>query len=163
MEQLQMLKTKSRLWSSFALLVLGVITISGCGEAPPEIVPVTGILTCKGNPVGNAEVKFVPMQDGLDGNYSASGVTDRAGKFTLQLPGQSEPGCCACECKVLVVEGPIPGDTRGQDEKSLLAAANFRKSLKNRPIPKQYERVGTSPLSYTVSAETNNFEIELTR
>ena len=158
-----MLKTKLHGWSPIALLALGIMTIAGCGTPPPEIVPVTGVLTCNGAPLGNALVSFVPMQEGLDGNFTASGVTDRAGKFSLQLPGQSEPGCCACECKVLVVEGPIPGDSRGQDEKSLLASARFRKSLTNRPIPKEYERVGTTPLTYTVSAEIKSFEIDLTR
>ncbi len=150
-------------WSLVVLVFLTSTTVAGCDKSPPEIVPVTGILTYNNAPLFNAEVKFIPMEDGLDGNYVASGVTDKSGAFTLHLQGQTEPGCCACECKVLIVEGQIPGDTRGQDEKSQMAAIKFLKSLKNRPIPKKYERVGTTPLSFTVSAENNRFEIELTQ
>ena len=157
-----MSSSNSKFWPSLAFLVLGIITLTGCGEKPPEIVPVTGTVVYKNAPYGNVEVKFIPMRNDLDGNYVASGVTNKAGEFTLHLQGKTEPGCCACECKVLIVEGPIPGDTRSQDEQSLLAAANFRKSLKNRPIPKKYERVGTTPLLLNVTAENNSFEIELT-
>lgn len=158
-----MLSNKSKFWSSLSFLMLGMITLAGCGKAPPEIVPVTGTVTYNNAPLGNVEVKFLPMREDLDGNFVASGVTNKAGKFTLRLQGKTEPGCCACECKVLIVEGPIPGDTRSQDEKSLMAASNFRKSLKNRPIPTKYERPGTTPLLLTVSAENNKFEIELTQ
>jgi hypothetical protein len=158
-----MLSNKSKFWPSLAFLMLGIITLAGCGKAPPEIVPVTGTVNFRNAPLGNVEVKFLPMSKELDGNYVASGITNKAGEFTLHLQGKTEPGCCAFECKVLIVEGPIPGDTRAQDEKSLLAAANFRKKLKNRPIPKKYERPGTTPLSFTVSAENNKFEIELTQ
>ena len=156
-----MLKINFRLSLAIAFLMLGLTTLAGCGKTPPTIVPVTGTVTYKNTPLGNVEVKFIPMDDDLDGNYVASGVTNKAGEFTLHLQGKTEPGCCACECKVLIVEGPIPGDTRSQDEKSLLAAANFRKSLKNRPIPQEYERVGTTPLTMVVSAENNKFELEL--
>ena len=158
-----MLSIKITFWPSLTFLLLGIITLAGCGKAPPEIVPVTGTVTYNNAPLGNVEVKFIPMSKELDGNYVASGITNKAGEFTLHLQGKTDPGCCACECKVLIVEGPIPGDTRSQDEKSLKAAANFRKSLKNRPIPKKYERVGTTPLLLTVSAENNKFEIELTQ
>ena len=146
-----------------ALVALSVLMISGCGKAPPEIVPVSGIVTINGKPLANAEVKFMPMEEDLDGNFVASGVSDKNGAFTLHLQGKSEPGCCACECKVLVVEGQIPGDTRGQDERSLMVAANYKKSLKNRPIPEKYHRLGTSPLSFTVSAENKEFEVKLVR
>jgi hypothetical protein len=146
-----------------AAIALCIMAISGCGTSPPEIVPVTGVVTINGDPLANAEVRFMPMADGLDGNFVASGISDKSGAFTLHLQGKPEPGCCACECKVLVVEGPIPGDTRGQDERSLMAAANFKKKLKNRPIPEKYHRVGTSPLSFTVSAENKEFEVKLAR
>lgn len=156
--------TNVKTWSSLALLFFVIVAVAGCGgKKPPAIVSVTGTVTYRNAPLGNVEVKFIPMEEKLDGNYVASGVTNKAGEFTLHLQGKTEPGCCACECKVLIVEGPIPGDTRGQDEKSLLASANFLKSLKNRPIPKKYERVGTTTLSYTVSAENNKFDLELTK
>lgn len=144
-----------------AFLLLMAITVCGCSEKLPDVVPATGVVTYRGAPLFNAEIKFIPMHDKLDGNFVASGVTDSKGEFTLSLQGKTESGCCACECKVLVNEGPIPGD-RGQDERSIMEGLKFRKSLKNRPIPAKYERVGTTPLTFNVTAENNRFEIELT-
>ncbi|MGB1927962.1 MAG: hypothetical protein ACPHO8_01555 [Mariniblastus sp.] len=140
---------------SFAVL------LAGCsGGTSVEIVPVSGVLTLRGKPLPNAEIKLVPMADGLDGNFVASGVSDAKGEFTLRLPGKDESGCCACDCKVLVVEGPIPGD-RGEDEASIMKAAKFLKSLKNRPIPKDYERLRSTPLTLTISADNPKIEVNL--
>lgn len=146
------------------LSVLGLLLLfGGCGQAPPEIVPTGGVVTINGKPLANAEVSFVPMQDGLDGNYTARGFSDGQGKFKLKLPGKEESGCCACECKVLIVEGPEPDGAREQSARGEKMARAYRKSLKNRPIPSQYERVGTTPLTVTVSAENNDFKLDLER
>ena len=140
---------------SFALL------LTGCGgEAAVEVVPVSGVLMLRGKPLANAEIKLVPMADGLDGNFVASGVSDAKGEFTLRLPGKEESGCCACDCKVLVVEGPIPGD-RGEDEASIMKAAKFLKSLKNRPIPEQNERLKSTPLTLTIVPNNPKIEVIL--
>ena len=103
------------------------------------------------------------MLDGLGGNHVASGVTDKTGAFTLKFPGKVEPGCCACQCKVLIVEAPIPDEGRGEDEASIMAAGRYRKSQRNRPIPKEFERIGTTPLSYDVDESNKHFEIKLRR
>lgn len=140
---------------SFALLLVGC-----SGGTTVEIVPVSGVLMLRGKPLPNAEIKLVPMADGLDGNFVASGVSNAKGEFTLRLPGKDESGCCACDCKVLVVEGPIPGD-RGEDEASIMKAANFLKSLKNRPIPKEYERLRSTPLTLTIVPNNPKIEVIL--
>jgi len=140
---------------SFALV------LAGCsGGTTVEVVPVSGILMLRGKPLPNAEIKLVPMADGLDGNFVASGVSNAKGEFTLRLPGKDESGCCACDCKVLVVEGPIPGD-RGEDEASIMKAANFLKSLKNRPIPEKYERLRSTPLTLTIVPDNPKIEVIL--
>ena len=63
--------------------------IVGCGSDPEhyEIVPVSGILTCEGQPVANAMVNFTPIADesrkeGRPGRL-ALGRTDETGHFTL--------------------------------------------------------------------------------
>ncbi len=140
---------------SFALV------LAGCsGGTTVEVVPVSGVLMLRGKPLPNAEIKLVPMADGLDGNFVASGVSNAKGEFTLRLPGKDESGCCACDCKVLVVEGPIPGD-RGEDEASIMKAANFLKSLKNRPIPEEYERLRSTPLTLTIVPDNPKIEVIL--
>jgi hypothetical protein len=138
-----------------------VLLLSGCGgDGSIEVVPVSGVLKLRGKPLANAEIKLVPMAEGLDGNFTAYGVTDAKGEFVLRLPGKDESGCCACDCKVLVVEGPIPGD-RGEDEASIMKAARFVESLKNRPIPKEYERLLTTPLTLTIVADNPKIELTL--
>ena len=140
---------------SFALV------LAGCsGGTTVEVVPVSGVLMLRGKPLPNAEIKLVPMADGLDGNFVASGVSNAKGEFTLRLPGKDESGCCACDCKVLVVEGPIPGD-RGEDEAPIMKAANFLKSLKNRPIPEKYERLRSTPLTLTIVPDNPKIEVIL--
>lgn len=142
-----------------ALLVL--LFICGCGAKLPEIVPVTGSVTYKGEPLAKATVKFLPMADGLGGNFTASGVTDEEGKFTLALPGDKGEGCYACETKVIVLEGPTPPGSRDDSKKGDMIRRKHAASLKNRPIPKQYGRMGTTPFSFTVSAEENEFDLDL--
>jgi len=142
------------------LLVL--LLVCGCGAPKaPEIIPVTGSLTINGKPLAKATVKFLPVADGLGGNFTASGVTDEEGKFTLALPGDKGSGCYACETKVLVTEGPLPPGSRDDTAKGDLLARKYTASLKNRPIPQIYRRIGTTPISVVVSADENHFDFEL--
>lgn len=150
-------------WRTLVLtLLVPLLLICGCGAPkPPEIVPVTGSLTYKGKPLSKAKVRFLPMADGLGGNFTASGVTDEEGKFSLSLPGDKGEGCYACETKVIVVEGPSPPGSRDDSEKGDEIRRKHRASLKNRPIPKKYAQIGTTPFTFTVSAEENHFDLEL--
>ena len=156
-----MLKTKLTQFGLLLSCCSFALLLAGCsGGTKVEVVPVSGVLMLRGKPLPNAEIKLVPMAEGLDGNFTAYGVTDAKGEFVLRLPGKDESGCCACDCKVLVVEGPIPGD-RGEDEASIMKAAKFVKSLKNRPIPKEYERLLTTPLTLTIVADNPKIELTL--
>jgi hypothetical protein len=148
-----------------SVIAIGLMTTGCGGEVPPEIVPASGVLTLGGKPLPNAEVRFMPMQEGLDANYVASAVTDKDGAFTLTMPAKTESGCCACLCRVLVSEGPVPDALRKGHENgtNLGGLRKFMDSLPNRPIPPNYSRVGSTPLSYEVSAENNEFKIELKR
>lgn len=152
-----------RIQSLVFVMAVGLATLSGCTPAPPPVIPVSGVLTLNGAPLPHAEIKFVPMQEGLGGNYTASGVTDKNGKFTVSLPGKTEPGCCACECKILVVEGPMPAAAREDSARGMKKGADFRASLKNRPIPSIYDRTGTTPLTVTVGEGNDKFEFDLER
>ena len=146
------------------LVALGLMS-TGCGKAPPPIIAAGGIITLDGKPLPNAEVRFMPMQDGLDGNYVASAISDADGAFILKLPGKSESGCCACLCKVLVVEGPVPDKLRKahEDGTDTGAMRRYQTSLPNRPIPDTYGRIGSTPLSFEVSEENHEFAVELKR
>jgi hypothetical protein len=149
-----------RISQAVAVLVTALVLI-GCGPAPPQIVPVSGTVTLDGKPLPNAEIRFIPTRPGLDGNMVGIGVTDDDGKYTLRLPGKTESGCCACECKITVTEGPIPDNLREGDDQ--MAATNYLKNLKNRPIPKAFTRMADTPLSVTVKPDQTDYPIEISR
>ena len=143
----------------------GLVLLVGCGGGPnPEILPVSGVVSINGKPLPNAEVRFVPMEDGLDGNFIASGITDKEGGFSLRLPGKEEVGCVACLSKVTINDQPMPGKVRaayGNGNNALIK--RYEDSLKNRPIPTEYKLLRNTPLSYEVSAEQSEFNIEIKR
>ena len=102
------------------------------------------------------------MMEGLDGNHIASGITGKDGLCELKLPGDEGLGVRACEHKVTVTEGPAPDKARAAYFKDKGASIRrFERSLKNRPIPGKYERLFSTPLKCTPSAEVSTFEIVL--
>ena len=141
------------------------LLFAGCSGGPnPEILPVSGVISIDGKPLPNAEVRFVPMVEGLDGNFIASGITGKKGEFSLRLPGKEEVGGVACLCKVTIEDQPMPGKVRaayGNGNEALIK--RYEASLKNRPIPTEYKLLRTTPLSYEVSAEQSEFNIEIKR
>lgn len=144
-----------------ALAVL--ISTTGCGPGIPPVVDVSGIVTLDGDPLPHAKVQFFPLHEGLDGNYMASGVTDKEGKYSLTHKGQSVPGVTACLCKITVSEGPMPPQIREMGQAGAAKLKAFRKKLKNRPIPPSYGALGTTELKFTISEENPVLNLELTR
>lgn len=142
------------------VMLAAVLAFVGCGPSIPDIVPVSGTITYKGAPYAGVEVKFYPLQKGLDGNFTASGVTDKDGKYTLVLPGKTEPGACACECAVTVTEGPIPKEVR-ESENQQVASTKYLKLLKNRPVPTVYNRMSDTPLKVQVTKDESTYDFEL--
>ena len=50
----------------------GIAMLVGCGDAPPDIVPLSGLVSLGGKPLSKAEVQFLPLAEGLDGSYIAT-------------------------------------------------------------------------------------------
>ena len=142
-------------------LVVTVVAFAGCAKAPPEIVPVEGIVWLNGQPLPHAEVQFVPMAPGLGAEYVATGTTDENGRFTLTCRGR--PGACACENRVVVNDASIPDDARGMSRESQTRVSRYYAALKNRPIPAAYGTVAQTPLVVTVAAGKVEYRLELKR
>jgi hypothetical protein len=141
--------------AGFALMAL----LGGCGRAPsPTIVEAEGIIRLNGVPLSNAQVRFVPVGD-LGPEYIATGMTDKAGRFQLRCNGQ--PGACAGECRVLVMEADIPARLQGEDVQDQLVA--YLRGLGGRPIPPQYADLTASPLTANVTAEQKQYNFDLRR
>ena len=143
-----------------AMLLL--VSSLGCGPSIPPIAEVSGVVTIDGDPLPHAKVLFFPLHKGLDGNYMASGVTDKEGNYTLTHKG-SVPGVTACDCKITISEGPMPPEIRKMGQAGAAKMKAYRKTLKNRPIPPSYGALGTTPLNFTVSQENPVLDLELNR
>jgi hypothetical protein len=142
-------------------LLITTVALVGCAKAPPEIVPVEGVVLFNGQPLPHAEVQFVPMAPGLGAEYVASGTTDENGRFTLTCRGR--PGACACENRVTVNDAPAPDDARGMSGESQTRVSRYYAALKNRPIPAAYANAARTPLAVTVAAGKTEYRLELKR
>lgn len=67
--------------TSFCLIGVLSFGLLGCGSSGPQVVPVTGVVTYKNQPIGKINVMFVPAD--LQG-LIAEGTTDENGNFELQ-------------------------------------------------------------------------------
>lgn len=145
----------AKICSCFAVMIL----CGGCGkEAPPPIVPARGIVLLRGQPLPSAQVCFIPHIDQGTG-YIAIGVTDAQGRYTLECNGQS--GACAGENTVTVSEGPVPQKLMSEEAQRELIA--YRRSLKNRPIPRKYASPVNTPLKIAVDEGQADYNLELSR
>ena len=141
---------------SFALL----LAISGGCNQPqaPSILPVQGQVLLNGKPLAKASVRFIP-NIGFGADYIAVGDTDEQGRFQLTCHGQ--PGACATENTVTVSEADIPQHLKGENVQAQLAV--YLRSLKNRPIPKNYATPVQTPLKVTVTKGQEEYNLELKR
>ena len=77
------------------LAAAGLTLLTGCGKTVvpgrPETAPVTGQVLADGEPLKECRLVFAPQ----DHQYAAAGITDEAGRFSLQT---FEPG-----------DGAVPG------------------------------------------------------
>lgn len=120
----------------------------GCG-GDTSMVPVTGVVTFKEQPIGKINVMFVPA--GQTGKI-AEGTTDESGKFTLQTmePGD---GAMAGDYKVSFKYVPdvvpdMPGFAGGvKPEPS--------------PIPVIYADENKSGFTATVDSSNKEFQFNL--
>jgi hypothetical protein len=144
----------------FSFLVIALV-VAGCAnekQPPPPIVPVQGVVTLDGKPLNKVTVRFVPMIE-YGAEYTARGVTDAAGRFTLTCKGQ--PGACAGENRVLILESEIPPRLRGENAQAELV--KYLQGLGGRPLPPRYTNLADNPLSANVKSEQKEYSFELQR
>jgi hypothetical protein len=143
------------------MAIAAACSICGCSQGPPPIVPVEGVVLLNDQPLPFARVRFAPNLHGPGGDYLAEGITDENGRFQLTCKGQ--PGACACENYVMVLEGPMTEKGRGISAAAQAEATKYLDSLKNRPIPVAYGTASKTPLSVSVTAEQTEYKLELKR
>lgn len=136
-----------------ALLVLGC---GGPSDAP-EVAPVSGTLTVKGQPKGDLNVVFYPES----GGRPATGITAADGTFTLTTLNTGD-GAPVGTCKVAVTGGATEaiGET-GPPMPGMEGYAEYMKAQAEAIDPK-YSDPAKSGLVYTVPEDgLDNVEIKI--
>ena len=58
--------------------------LAGCGSGGPQLYKVSGKVTMDGEPLRNAEVRFLPIPKGDEPVRPSSAITDDKGNYTLE-------------------------------------------------------------------------------
>ncbi|MFT3882280.1 MAG: hypothetical protein QM703_21840 [Gemmatales bacterium] len=148
---------------SLGLVILTALFAAGCsGKEKIVLVPVEGKLMMNGQPVPLARIEFMPEFKGHGAESNASATTDETGKFVLQF-ATGETGCAIAKHKVVINEAPVAANMRGQDEASQNRYAEYARTLKNRPLPANYQMYSTTPLTIEITGEKRDLLVEMKR
>lgn len=150
-----------------AIMAMCAFASTGCGSGGPAPVKtdmVKGVVTLDGNPVPDAIVTFVPIQDGV--GASATGKTDEQGNYTLTAVGAGGGA--------QIGAGTLPGEYRVgviKDEIANLASLDDANRQEGKPskqeikvthvIPQRYNDPLKSELKAKVVAGENNIPLDL--
>ncbi|MCC6511348.1 MAG: hypothetical protein IT423_19760 [Pirellulaceae bacterium] len=138
------------IWSVMGLAVL----LSGC-DSGPQLIPASGVVTLRGQPIADADVVFVPDAGGAP----VIGRTDDAGKFKLNTNG--EDGAYAGSYKVAVTAVRLKKEVT---ENQALSMTNEQIAANHvSAVPIKYNNTISSGLTATVSEDpkANNFTLDL--
>jgi hypothetical protein len=143
------------------MCLVGATVLPGCAKAPPTVTEAEGRVLLDGKPLSGASVQFIPQLDGFGAEWNSIGSTDADGKFQLQCAFKNQSGAVVGTHWVLVTEMPVPGDYRSQENQG--GYEKHLASLVNRPIPRQYGEIRTTPLKVEVKKGQKTYELTLTR
>jgi hypothetical protein len=137
-------------------LFIFLCLVIGCQQSGLPVQPVSGTVTYRGVPLADAVIGFCPKDSS---GYTAAGITEQDGTFTLNIAGAGANGAVAGEYDVVVTK-EIAVDNAGRPipESVELESRPKMKSV----IPAKYGKAGSTPLTATVVKGKNRFSFELT-
>lgn len=145
-----------RVRSMLACLFLLIAT--GCSPSHPATSPVSGTITYKGAPVGEAVVVFAPDGSGRP----ATATTDAQGNFRLSTFGEFD-GAMPGNYKVTVtklVKNKVPAKTEEQlheeFERQLQTGQAPPAPAVEYLVPEKYSSADKTTLQFTVKAAQND-------
>lgn len=137
---------------------LGAAILIGCGgRTGPTVVPVTGTVKVKGQPVEGAQVTF--MAPGAP--RASTGTTDAQGRFRLTtmathdgaIPGKNSVGIAN---KARSQETMSPDKPSAAYDQMMTSAASRKKDPSQGPVPDKYANPATSGLTADVAPDGKN-------
>lgn len=159
---------------SSCLLSVLLMFSAGCGgESRPTTHPVTGTVASKGSPVAGATVSFSPTETDAE-TRAAMGITDAQGNYSLTT-FESGDGAIPGSYKVRVVKHDQPAAPPKVSERSEASVsaegempADYVLQESTAPtgppknlLPEKYASPSTTPLTFTVEATPNTYNIDL--
>lgn len=142
-------------FSAFAVGVLGLALLSGCGGGGIAPIPVEGTVTLDGKPLANASVVFLSKQ----GGRPAIGKTDASGHFQLKTV-KANDGAVPGENVVTI--SVVPDNLYETRTRYVDDAAVDAKMAKLKPVvPVVYSNREKTPLKVMVSKDNRTFKFEL--
>lgn len=134
-------------------LVLSLLTMIGCAKSGPQVVPVSGKVTYKGNPYPNIFLNFEPE----NGRPSWAQVDD-SGNYTAKYDG-TQDGAITGKHKVWI-------SYRAKDPREEMIEKGFAKGKSSRPqnmgeILAKFGNRETTPLVIEITKAESNLEIKL--
>ena len=142
----------------FLVSLVTIVPFVGCGSNPhPELRPVSGNITFRGQPVEGASIAFYSESSAR----LASGLTDASGRFHLTSFNTND-GALPGLHKVVVTKSVV--DDQEQQALSMDEALKTRSTQRRarQALPKKYASADTTPLEVTVAEDgPNEFAISL--
>ncbi len=135
---------------SCVAFVLLLAATAGCGEAGPTVVPVTGVVLHKGQPVANLHLHFLP-----ENGRPSWGATDPTGRFKLNYT-TDEDGAVVGKHKVFVQYKP----SSMAAELDMLAG-KLQKPAGLDEILSKYGNMETSTKVVEITPQTREIELVL--
>ena len=133
------------------LLTVGAISIAGCGRGGPEVVRVTGTVTCQSKPVPNLFLNFKP-----EVGRPSWGVTDAEGKYSLNYSRDRDGAVVGKHTVWVQYKAGNPG------EELQMTGARGAKRPGNLPaILQKYGSEKTTPLKFDIETDGQVVDIPL--
>jgi hypothetical protein len=140
-------------------LAVTLLAVTGCGPVISYTDPVEGTVTLDGKPLGGVHLDFVPDGTPRARPEIARGNTDGEGRYRL-VRDSGATGAFVGGHRVVVVRGREQ-DTRGDDGSGAADPVAANQAADLRPVPRQYNSPGTTPLRVEVTADRHGYDLEL--
>jgi hypothetical protein len=134
-----------------------VLAAAGCGCARSDrlpLIPVGGVVTLDGKPLGGAAIGFAPI--GTTPGNGASGRTDKDGKYELTASYRGK-GVPPGEYRVVVTKLVMPDGSEVAVGPSLIPLEARGKQI----VPARYSNLMRTELKATVHNGDNRFDFTL--
>lgn len=127
------------------------LTLAGCGgDGRPSLVPVEGTITLNGETLAEAQIGFLPVDQG-DYKRPSNAISDASGKFRIGTYGKDD-GIPVGKYKVTVTKVEMMGEPpEGFNPED--PAASSRPTKQKRIVPIEYSDPNESGITVEVTSE----------